>query len=275
MTDTATETKVAGAAPPVAGAESVTITVQNLSTALTDEEAQAMTAALNIQGTRDWNGSCWVSGGLADSVAKVVFIPKGDPIPADSWHVELLDSSDQEGALGYHEDEAFKKGTPDGKPEKASTHSSRGRRADAPSIPLAKVFCKTTKEDGEQPSEVASHEMLEMLGDPQVINELRTVTDPTSKRIYPVEVGDPVQSSGYKIEVTTDAGKFEVEVANFALPAYFKLPQAEHPKQYDWCSVLTAPVPAMTPGGYLSYAPEDEPENWQQEFGSKAASAGV
>jgi len=259
MTDTATETKDPGV--PAAGDAPVTITVQNLSTVLTDTQAEAITAALNVQATRDYNGSCWVTEGLAASVAKVEFIPKGAEVPADTWHVELLDTSDQEGALGYHEDEAFGKGvSKPGKPEKASTHSTRGRRADAPSIPLAKVFCKTTQGDGEQSSEVASHEMLEMLVDPQVVSSLRTITDPTTKRIYPVEVGDPVQSSGKEID--------GVLVANFALPAYFKLPQTANPSQFDFYSVLTAPVPAMTPGGYLSYAPESEPESWQQEFGS-------
>lgn len=249
------------AAPPV------TITVQNLSTVLTDDEAKQIVEALNTQGTRDYNPSCWVTQGLAVAVGSVEFVEKGAALPPGSWHIELLDTSDQPGALGYHEDQAFKKDTPEGKPEKASTHSSRGLRADAPELPLAKVFCKTSKEDGVDPGEVASHEMLEALVDPQVVKNVRTVTKPSEGRIYIVEVGDPVQSTGYLIGSVT--------VANFALPAYFGLEQKVNPKQYDFRAILKGQVPAMTPGGYLSYAPEGEPENWKQEMGSPAASSGV
>jgi hypothetical protein len=259
MTETTTETK---GGEPAAGAslDPVTISVQNLSTVLSDTEAEAIVQALNTQATRDYNSSCWVTQGLAAPAAAVEFIPKGETIPADTWHMELLDTSDQEGALGYHEDEAFDKaGAPTG-PKKSSNRTSRGLRADAPEIPLMKIFVKTSQEDSVQPGEVASHEMLEALVDPQVVKEVRTVNKSSEGRIYIVEVGDPVQSSGYKIG--------DVEVANFALPAYFGYPQEVNPTQYDYGHVLTEMVPAMTPGGYMSYAPASEPENWQQVFGS-------
>lgn len=259
----ATETEQTGSGTATSG-DAVVITVQNLSTALTDEQVEAIVGALNTQGTRDYNGSCWVTQNLAAPVKEVVFIPKDGAIPADSWHMEVLDTSDQEGALGYHEDEAFDKGGAPTGPKKSSNRTSRGLRADNPEVPLMKIFAKTSAEDGVQASEVCSHEMLEALVDPQVTKEVRTVKvpSPAPGRIYIVEVGDPVQSTGYKIG--------EVEVANFALPAYFKLPQQVNPAQYDFQHVLTAAVPAMTPGGYLSYAPEAEPENWQQEYGSAA-----
>jgi len=240
--------------------EPVTITVQNLSSVLTDGEAQAITAALNVQATRDYNGSPWANGGHAQPAGKVEFVAKDAPVPDGTWHIELLDTSTQEGALGFHEDEPFKQGTPSGRLEKASENSQRGRRKGAPELPLAKIFCKTTQEATEQPSEVASHEMLEMLVDPQVVPKPKTKTDEETQRIYPLEVCDPVQQSGSEIE--------GVLVSNFVLPAYFKLPQASNPTQYDWYKVLSSPVPAMTPGGYLSFAPVSQPNNWQQEFGS-------
>jgi hypothetical protein len=268
MTDTATQTAPAesGKAPDDTP---VTITVQNLSSVFTDQEADSMTKALAKQAAEHWNDSEWVTQKLAPPVAGVEFLAKGETVPEGTWHLELLDTSDQEGALGYHEDEAFEKGTPNGKPKKASTHSSRGRRADAPEVPLAKVFCQTTKEDGEQSSEVASHEMLEMLADPYVMQSLRTITDAASERIYPVEICDPVQSTpNYEVD--------GIVMSNFAEPAYFGLQsQSSDPTRYDYCGVLGGPVPAMTPGGYLSYAPVSEPENWQQEFGSPSASAAV
>lgn len=258
--------------------DAVTITVQNLSTVLTDDEAKAITSALNTQAVAHYNPSCWVTEDNAAPVAQVEFIAKGETIPPDTWHIELLDKSDQEGALGYHEDEAFDNKVdgqeadfagPTKKPRKASAHSSRGLRADAPEVPLAKVFCETIKQDGEQSSEVASHEMLEMLVDPQVVKSLRTVTDRTTQRIYPVEVCDPVQSTP---DYTIDVNGVNLLVSNFVTPAYFRLPQTANPTQYDYCNVLASPVPAMTPGGYLSFAPVSDPEGWQQEFGSAGAS---
>jgi hypothetical protein len=240
--------------------EPVTITVQNLSSVLTDEQAQAITAALHVQATSDYNGSPWVTDGRAQPAAKVEFVAKDAPVPDGTWHIELLDSSTQEGALGFHEDVPFKQGTPSGRLEKASQNSQRGRREGTPELPLAKIFCKTTQEAGEQPSEVASHEMLEMLVDPQVVPKPKTKTDEETQRIYPLEVCDPVQQSGSAIE--------GVPLSNFVLPAYFKLQQSSDPTQYDRYKVLSLPVPAMTPGGYLSFAPTGEPNNWQQEFGS-------
>jgi hypothetical protein len=245
----------------------VEITVQNLSSTLTDEAASTIVDALNTQVTRDYGGSCWVTQDLA-APATVKFIGKGETIPADTWHVELLDTSDQPGALGYHEDVAFDNKVngeetsdagPTQRPRKASTHSSRGLRADAPEIPLAKVFVKTAKEDGAAAGEVASHEILEMLVDPQVMKTPRTVTDSASEKIYIVEVGDPVQECGYMIG--------EVEVADFALPAWFGLPQHANPTQMSFRSSVTGQF-ELAPGGYISLAPVSDPESWTQIFGS-------
>jgi hypothetical protein len=242
--------------------EPVTITVQNLSSVLTEEQAQAITAALDVQATRDYNGSAWITDDRARPVGKVEFVAREAPVPDGTWHIELLDSSPEEGALGFHEDVPFKQETPSGRLEKASSNSQRGRRKGAAELPLAKIFCKTTQEAKEQPSEVASHEMLEMLVDPKVVPDPRTVTDQATQRIYPVEVCDPVQQSGGEID--------GVLVSNFVTPAYFRLPQSNTPTQYDWYKVLDSPVPAMTRDGYLSFAPVSEPSNWQQEFGSSA-----
>jgi len=244
-------------------ADGVVITVQNLTSVLTDAEAEKIVEALQWQATEQYNKSRWVTENLATPVASVEFIAKGGTIPADSWHLELLDTSDQPGALGYHEDQAFDKaGAPTG-PAKSSGRTSRGLRADAPEIPLMKIFAKTSQEDGVAPSEVASHEMLEALVDPQVVKTVRTVKKPSEGRIYIVEVGDPVQETG-------KAAPNGELLANFAEPAYFEL-DTESGGKFDYEGVLTAPVPAMSPGGYMSYATEAEPENWQQLHGAAKA----
>jgi hypothetical protein len=235
--------------------EPVKLTVQNLSAAMADERAAVVVAALNVQLTKEYGESCWVTQGLA-APASVEFIAKGDPIPSDTWHIELLDTSDQEGALGYHEDQGFDSHSVG--PRKASDHSSRGLRADAPEIPLAKVFVKTTMEAGGHPGEVLSHEVLEMLVDPRVMREPRTVINPAKKQKVIVEVGDPVQGCGYLIG--------DVYVADFALPAWFGYPQEKNPTQMSWRSSVTAPF-ELAPGGYISVCPEGS-EEWTQVFGA-------
>lgn len=242
----------------------VTISVQNLTSHFTDKHVEAMTGALHAQCMQQYKQSCWVTEGLAAPVGDVVFIPHGGQPPAGTSHIELLDNSDQAGALGYHEDQAFDNAIngqpssfagPTAAPRKASTRSSRGLRADAPEHPLAKVFVETSLQDSVWPSEVASHEMLEMLVDPQVIADLRTVAKPSEDRTYLVEVCDPVQGTGKVL-----AGFL---LSNFCLPAYFGYPQASNPAQYDWERALSAPVPAMVSGGYLSYA-AIPPAGWTQ-----------
>lgn len=251
--------------------DAATISIQNLSSTLSDTEFGQIVSGLQMQLQDDYGKSCWVTQGLAVP-ATLVAVSKGLAPPPGTWHVELLDTSDQPGALGYHEDEAFDNKIngehPEGhvteptkQPRKASAHSSRGLREDATETPLAKVFVKTSQEDGVDPAEVASHEILEMLVDPQVVKEVRTVT--VGDRIYIVEVGDPVQGTGYQ--------RGSVTVANFVLPAYFEMEQAVNPEQYDFRGALDSPVPALTPDAYLSYAPVSDPEAWVQEFGTAAA----
>jgi hypothetical protein len=257
----------------VTNMEPVTITVQNLSSVVTDSDAQAISRALAVQATSDFNTSAWVTQELSNPIAGVQFIAKGAPVPPNTYHIELLDDSTQPGALGFHEDQAFdhtlrQVDTITGSasypstavtahPRKASTHSARGLRADCPEHPLAKVFCRAAQEDDASPSEVASHELLEMVVDPQVVQNVRTVVDYATKQRVIVEVGDPVQGTGYTIGDTL--------VANFALPAYF--PSLGAAGVMDFRGVLFAPFPALTPDGYISVTPEDS-EEWTQIFGS-------
>jgi hypothetical protein len=246
----------------------VTISVQNLTSHFNDKHVEAMTSALHAQCMQQYNLSCWVTEDLAAPVADVVFVPQGFAVakspPPGTFHIELLDNSDQEGALGYHEDEAFDNEVdgepsdfagPSVKPRKASAHSSRGLRADAPEYPLAKVFVETSLADAVWPSEVLSHEALEGMVDPQVVSALRTVQKASEGRTYVVEVCDPVQGTGKVL------GGFLL--SNFCLPAYFGLRQSVNPTQYDWESVLKAGAPAMAPPGYLSYA-GIPPAGWTQ-----------
>lgn len=248
----------------------VTISVQNLTSHFTDKHVEAMTGALHAQCMQQYNLSCWVTEGLAAPVADVVFVPKGQQPPPATFHIELLDTIDQPGAVAYHEDRAFDSkiegkdrnaaptvspDTPTQQPTKASSHSSRGLRADAPERPLAKVGVETALENGVWPSEAASHELIEGMVDPQVVQALRTVQKLSEGRTYVVEPCDAVQQTGKVLNGFL--------LSNFCLPAYYGYQQTSNPDQYDWERVLTAPVPAMAPGGYLSYT-GIPPSGWTQ-----------
>jgi hypothetical protein len=241
----------------------VTISVQNLADELVSEQdAKDIVTALDAQAKNDYGGSPWVTDGLATEIQEVLLVEKGASPPSETWHLEILLNSDQPGALGYHDEqrEVMKGGAaPDGHLRKASHHSSRGLRRDNPRLPLMKVFAQTTKEDNASLAEVCSHEMLEAAVDPIPMKAPRTAANAAQRRIYIVEVGDPVQECGYDVSGQT--------VADFALPAWFGMPQSEHPDQMSFRSSV-AEAFKLAPGGYISWASEDEPSNWKQEQGS-------
>jgi hypothetical protein len=241
----------------------VTISVQNLADELVSEqEAKDIVAALNAQAKNDYGRSPWVKDGLAAQIHEVVLVEKGASPPADTWHLEILRNSNQPGALGYHEEQSdvLQGGAArDGLLRKASHHSSRGLRGDNSDLPLMKVFAETTEEDGASLAEVCSHEMLEAAVDPTPMKTPLTATHSAKRRIYIVEVGDPVQECGYDVKGQT--------VADFALPAWFDMPQSETPDQMSFRSSVDKPF-QLAPGGYISWAPEDDPSNWRQQQGS-------
>lgn len=263
---------------PILRDAQATITVQDLTTegTYTEVELERMVWALRYQALYHYNRSPWVEKGYATACADVKLIARGEKPPAGTWHVELLDTSDQEGALGYHEGEAFKRDTPGTKPEKASGHSSRGRRADNPAVPLAKIFVKTSKEDGVQPSEVASHEILEMLVDPSVMQEstIRKYLDPESKQFYIGEVCDAVQERGYDVGVPEHrpCGFPETIMADFCYPGWWAQEQTRASTTFGEDAAIAPRVEAfeLAPGGYMSVAPESDPSAWTQIFGAKA-----
>lgn len=232
------------------------ITVQDNTSAgtLTDEQFKDLVSGLAMQAADDFNESCWVTQDLAPAIT-VEAVARGAKVPDGSWHIELLDVCDDPGALGYHEDAAFDRHSTG--PKKASGRSSRGLRAGT-LTPLSKIGVKTSREDGVDPAEVASHEMLEMTVDPNVVSTVRSVVNPAKKQKVIVEVGDPVQECGYK--------RGNVTVADFALPAWFGYPQKVNPTQMSFRSSVKEPF-ELAPGGYISVAPEGT-EDWTQIFGS-------
>jgi hypothetical protein len=211
----------------------INIAVVNLSTVVNDADVSAWTDALQIQVNRDFFPVWGVD-------AKLNFLPKGKNGPAGSWVLAILDNADQANALGYHDI------TPDG-------------------LPLGKVFAKTTLDDGGVVSVTASHELLEMLGDPD-INLTAELDDGSGgpSKFYAYEVCDACEDDqfGYKIN--------GVLVSDFVYPAYFESFRTAKSTQFDHGKKINAPFTLLA-GGYISVLDlANLSEGWQQVTASRS-----
>lgn len=142
------------------------VAILNRSSAVDDEEAHAITTALQKQMSdfrEAWNID-----------AKLNFVPKNKTTGWENkWNLVLLDNSDQANALGYHDL------TPEG-------------------LPLGKVFAATDKQYGAKVGVTASHELLEMLLDPYI----NLVVEDTNRGVFVAyEACDAVEADelGYDI----------------------------------------------------------------------------
>lgn len=184
------------------------IMVSNQSTVADDATIIKAIQAIQVQVHRDF-APVW---GID---ADIIFQPKGQKLLSGRWQVVVLDTSDQQGALGYHDY------TADGQP-------------------IGKIFAKSDIESGSSLSVTMSHEILEMLGDPGI--NLTTMIEIDGKQLlYAYENCDAVEADeiGYKINGTL--------VSNFVYPSWFE-PYAA--KRFDHGGVLKNSFD-LAPGGYI------------------------
>jgi hypothetical protein len=225
--------------------ESQLIVVENQQTVLGWREVFNLVWAVNYQLLFHYGRSEWVTEGYAPH-AHAMLLPQGVKPPAGAWSLILLDTTDQAGALGYHDDE---QGT---------------------EIPYSDVFCQTAIADGATPSSVASHEALEMIVDPYVASP-RVETNPADGRQYIVEVGDPVQGCDY--DIGAPEGRMTgTMVADFALPVWWGM-KSSSPTQMSFRGSVSQPF-QIAPAGYISWCaggadPADPSTTWSQTFGQE------
>lgn len=222
-----------------ANLQSQLITVEDQSTGLQPKDLFNLVWAVNYQVLFHYGRSPWVTSGAAPP-GHLVSLPKGTPPPAGAWNLILMDHSDQQGALGYHEDE------------------------NGSDIPYAEVFVVDAVSDGSTASAVASHEALEMLVDPNV-NQVRTELRSDTQQVYIVEVCDAVQGNDY--DVAAPEGKTTgTNVADFCLPSWWEMAPASAP--YSFRNSVQGPW-ELAPQGYISVAPQSDATNWSQIFGTQ------
>jgi len=190
----------------------IKVSIVNQSTVLSDLDVKSVMSALQTQVTRDF-APIW---GID---ADIIFVPKGQTPDPKTWWLVLLDDSDTEGALGYHD-------------------------LNPAGLPTAKVFAKTDLDNHMKWSVTVSHELLEMLADPDINLTAFIQTGDTSGYLFAFEMCDAVEDDQFGYDING------VTVSDFILPSYFQ--QSIPATKWDFCGHLKAGVPNMLPGGYLS-----------------------
>jgi hypothetical protein len=203
----------------------INVSVINACSVLTDSDIQPVVDALQKQVDNDF-GPAW---GVD---AKLSFVPQGGSPPAGSWWLLILDDSDQAGALGYHD------------------LTSEG-------LPLGKVFAGTDLKFGTNWTVTASHELLEMLGDPNINLTVFIQNNSATGRLYAYEVCDACESDqfGYLIG--------NVLVSDFVYPAWFEDFRAANSTQFDQGQRITQPLQLLA-GGYIGMFDVTSGSGWQQ-----------
>lgn len=149
-----------------------------------------------------------------------------------NWGMVFIDDPDVAGALGYHDL------TKDG-------------------LPLSKIFVKTTRDNGEEVSVTASHELCEALIDPGVQMIAQNLKNGV---MYAYEVADAVEAEDFLVE--------GIPMTNFQYPAWFESFRKPNSVKFDHLGTCKKPF-ELRKGGYMSVVDHDG--NWSQIFGSKAA----
>ena len=201
------------------------IAIINSSTVLTDAQVQAAIPGLQTQIHRDF-APAWGTD------ADLTFVPSGSTPAPGAWWLVILDTSDQAGALGYHD------------------VTNEG-------LPLGKVFAKSDIDNGYVWTVTASHELLEMLGDPEIDLTVFVQADPQSGSLYAYEVCDACEADqfGYDIDRTL--------VTDFVFPSWFESFRAPGSTQFDFQRKIGKPF-ELLPGGYIGVFDVTAGTGWHQ-----------
>lgn len=208
----------------------IQISVINESTVLTDAEVTPVVAALQKQITNDFRPSWGID-------AELIMVPKNTQPSSGSWWLVILDDSDQAGALGYHD------------------LTSEG-------LPAGKVFAASDLKAGTSWTVTASHELLEMLADPNINLNVFVQNDNTSGILYAYEVCDACEddSFGYQID--------NVQVSDFVYPSWFEGFRSEGSTQFDRMNKIQNPLQLLA-GGYIGVFDVASGSGWQQMTAEK------
>lgn len=202
----------------------IKVTIINACTVLKDSDIAKIVPDLQTQVHRDFAAAWGID-------ADLTFCPKGSKPPRNTWWLSILDTSDAAGALGYHD------------------LTSAG-------LPLGKVFALSDIQDGSSWTNTVSHELLEMLGDPDINLCALVEHGPHAGKLFAYEVCDACEDDrfGYRIGQTL--------VSDFVLPSWFETFHAKGAK-YDFCGKIKSAF-QLLPGGYISVYDIKTGSGWKQ-----------
>jgi hypothetical protein len=208
----------------------IQISVINESTVLADADVVPVVAALQKQVSNDF-------GPVYGTAAQLTIVPKGTQPPSGNWWLVLLDDSDQANALGYHD------------------LTTEG-------LPIGKVFAASDLKAGTSWTVTASHELLEMLGDPNINLTVFVQNGNTAGILYAYEVCDACEddSVGYQID--------NVPLSDFVYPAWFESFRAEGSTQFDRMNKIQNPFQLLV-NGYIGIFNVSSGSGWQQKTEEK------
>lgn len=161
-----------------------------------------------------------------------------DEIPNGAWVIGFFDDADAARALGYHQY--------------------------INNLPLAKVFVKTCIANNSSISVCASHEVVEMVCDPDASHEVlwTSTGKPPKKFYYAMEPADPVEETSFKVQ--------GFDMSNFVFPAWFRTRGFYAGYQLDYLKLVKKPLTLLS-GGYIPVRLDGGV--WIELFGSKEKEA--
>jgi hypothetical protein len=203
----------------------INIAVINASTVLTDSEVQNIVPALQKQVSEHFAPAWGVDAALN-------FVAQGSNPPAGYWWLVVLDDSDQAGALGYHD------------------LTNEG-------LPMGKVFAGSDLKYGSEWTVTASHELLEMLADPNINLTVFIQKNDSSGRLYAYEVCDACEADNLGCRINN------ILVSDFVYPSWFEDFRTPNSTQFDYGQHLTQPLQLAT-DGYIGIFDVTSGNGWTQ-----------
>lgn len=218
----------------------INIAIINESSCVSDDQVKQIMDAIQIQLDRDYY-PIW------GSTANLSFIDKTQPIPSGFWAAVVLDHSDQAGALGYHDI------TQEG-------------------MPLAKIFAGDDIKYGLEFSVTMSHEILEMMGDPDinltVFVPMQNQDGSIGGEIFAFENCDSCEDDQFAYDING------VKVSDFVTPAWFNV-YAPQGTKFDFCGHISQPFEILS-GGYIGvFDISNTAQGWTQIQNQNVASARI
>lgn len=187
----------------------IKIAIVNASTVLKDKEVETAVPALQKQVSGDFTPHWGID-------AELLFVPKGHKAPVDFWQLTVLDNSEHAGVLGYHD------------------MTKAGQ-------PLGKIFAGSVLHYGKAWTITASHELLEMLGDPNI--NLVAFSEGESL-LYAYEVCDACESDQYAYKIDG------ILVSDFVYPGWFEPLHVARKEKFDFMGKISRPF-GLLPGGFI------------------------